>query len=169
MLKKMRDNMSKAILICGKSASGKSVYAERIQNDKKAVLLSVDELVLSILGNDLGEKHDEITRRTQAYLFEKSLDIIRTGTNILLDWGFWTSEKRREARMFYDAHGIESEFHYMDTPEDVWKKNIEKRNRAVLEGKIDAYFVDEGLIRKLEAVFEIPERDEIDVWYRNVW
>jgi len=161
--------MAKVILLCGKIASGKSVYAKRICKEENAVMLSVDELVLSVLGSDLGEKHDEITQRVQAYLFEKSLDIVRAGTNVLLDWGFWTRERRAAARVFYEERGVACEFHYIDVPDDVWHRNIEIRNRAVLAGKTDAYHVDDGLMKKLESLFEAPSREEIDVWFVNDW
>ena len=160
---------AKAILLCGRIASGKTVYAQHICKEENAVLLSVDEITIGILGGDLGEKHDEIAQRTQKYLFGKSLEILSGGASILLDWGFWTREKRREAREFYESRGIPCEFHYLDTPDEVWEKNIKTRNQAVLQGKTDAYYVDEGLRRKLEAAFEIPEPQEIDVWYKNVW
>ena len=161
--------MSKVILICGKIASGKSVYAERIKKQENAVLLSVDELVLSVLGSELGDKHDEITERVQAYLFDKSLEIVNAGANALLDWGFWTRERRQAARDFYASRGVACEFHYIDTPDEVWRRNIEIRNAAVLAGRSDAYFVDEGLMKKLEAAFQVPEREEIDVWFVNDW
>lgn len=161
--------MPKAILICGKIASGKSVYAARVKKQENAVLLSVDELVLSILGGNLGEKHDEITDRIQAYLFEKSLEIVEVGANVLLDWGFWTRERRSAARAFYEDRGITCEFHYIDVPDAVWRRNIAIRNQAVLDGKTDAYFVDDGLTQKLKSLFEAPTRDEIDVWHVNDW
>lgn len=161
--------MSKVILICGKIASGKSVYAEKLCAQENAVLLSVDELVLSILGSDLGEKHDEITERIQAYLFNKSLEIVSAGANVLLDWGFWTKERRQAARVFYESQGVACEFHYVDTPDEVWRRNIEIRNRAVVAGKTSAYFVDEGLMKKLEEAFQVPAREEIDVWHVNDW
>ena len=161
--------MAKALLICGKIASGKSVYAERIKQQENAVMLSVDELVLSVLGSDLGEKHDEITERIQAYLFAKSVEIIRAGTNVLLDWGFWTKAKRQDARAFYESCGIACEFHYIDVSDAVWHRNIAIRNQAVLDGKTDAYYVDEGLMLKLQSLFEVPQEAEIDVWYVNDW
>ena len=161
--------MAKALLICGKIASGKSVYAERIKRQENAVLLSVDELVLSVLGSDLGEKHDEITARIQAYLFANSVEIIRAGTNVLLDWGFWTKAKRQAARAFYESRGIACELHYIDVPDAVWHRNIAIRNQAVLDGKTDAYYVDEGLMLKLQSLFEAPDRSEIDVWHVNDW
>ena len=162
-------NMAKVIMLCGKIASGKSVYAKRICKQENAVMLSVDELVLSILRGDLGENHDQITDRIQAYLFEKSVEIINAGTNVLLDWGFWTRERRSAARAFYRAREIKCEFHYIDVPDQVWHRNIESRNRAVLAGETSAYYVDEGLMMKLESLFETPEKEEIDVWFVNDW
>ena len=123
--------MAKVFMLCGKIASGKSYYAEMLCRKEHAVMLSVDELVLSILGSDLGEKHDEITARIQAYLFEKSAEMVHAGANVLLDWGFWTREKRSAARKFYEDRGISCEFHYIDVPVDVWHRNIEKRNHVV--------------------------------------
>ena len=161
--------MAKVMLICGKIASGKSVYAERIKKEENAVMLSVDELVLSVLGSELGDRHDEITNRVQAYFFEKSVEIVQAGSNVLLDWGFWTKEKRAAARAFYNSRGIECEMHYIDTPEDVWRRNIELRNQAVLAGETSAYFVDEGLMQKIESLFETPAKEEIDVWFVNDW
>ena len=161
--------MAKVFMLCGKIASGKSHYAEMLCRQENAVMLSVDELVLSILGSDLGEKHEEITERVQAYLFEKSVEMVNAGTNVLLDWGFWTREKRSAARKFYEDRGIACEFHYIDVPVDVWRRNIEKRNQEVLAGETSAYFVDEGLMKKLEALFETPSKEEIDVWFVNDW
>ena len=161
--------MAKVIMLCGKIASGKSHYASKVSKRENAVVLSVDELVLSILSNDLGEKHDEITARVQAYFFEKSVEIVQAGANVLLDWGFWRRRRRQEARAFYQEKGIACEFHYIDTPDDVWKRNIEKRNRAVLAGESSAYYVDDGLMKKLESLFEEPSREEIDVWHVNDW
>ena len=86
---------------------------------------------------------------------------------MILEWGFWKKEWRDEARRFYEKHGITSEFHYIDISEEDWQRNIEMRNEAVLSGESGAYYLDEGLMKKLESLFAKPERDEIDVWYYN--
>lgn len=51
--------MAKVFLICGKICSGKSTYAEQLRvKNKTAILLSVDEIMLSIFGQYIGERHD---------------------------------------------------------------------------------------------------------------
>lgn len=156
--------MAKVFLICGKLCCGKSTYAERLHVESNAVLLSVDEIMLAVFGPYAGDKHDEYTERLQKYLFEKSVDLIGSGINVILDWGFWTRSKRAEAREFYTARNIGYEFYYIDISDEVWKERIAHRNRSVLNGEISAYAVDSGLAAKFESLFEPPNEDEIDVW-----
>ncbi len=154
----------KVFLICGKLCSGKTVYAQRLQREKKAVLLSVDEIMLSLFGGYAGEKHDEYAEKTQNYLFEKSLDIVAEGTDVILDWGFWTKAKRTQAKEFYRDHNIECEFRYLCIRDEVWRERVEQRNRAVLRGDTKAYFIDDNLAEKFNALFEPPAAEEIDIW-----
>lgn len=161
--------MAKAILICGKIASGKSTYAKKLTAQSRAVLLSVDEITLALFDGHIGEKHDEIVERTQRYLFDKSLELLDQGIDIVLDWGFWMKTEREEAKAFYTAHGIACEFHQIDVCDEVWRRNIAKRNREIEAGTTSAYFVDDALARKFEAIYEMPERSEMDVWLTNDW
>ncbi|MCM1024742.1 MAG: ATP-binding protein [Prevotella sp.] len=158
---------AKAILICGKICSGKSFYAEKLRKERGAVLLSVDEITLALFGQHIGEKHDEICARTQKYLFEKSVEIIESGIDVILDWGFWRREDRTAARNFYESRSVSCEFHYVDISDGTWRKNLDERNRAVSEGSISAYFVDENLAAKFAEMFEAPDSGEMDVWYEN--
>ena len=80
--------MPKVILICGKICSGKSTYAEQVRIQKQAALLSVDEITLALFGQYCGDKHDEYVERTKKNLFDKSLELIEVGINVVLDWGF---------------------------------------------------------------------------------
>ncbi len=156
--------MAKALLICGKICCGKSTYAKRLCAENNAVLLSVDEIMLAIFGPYAGEKHDEYTERIQNYLFQKSIELIKSGMNVILDWGFWSRRKRSTARAFYADRGIECEFHYMDLSDEVWKERIAYRNELVLKGEHGAYLVDENLTAKFASLFEPPLESEIDIW-----
>lgn len=86
--------MAKVILICGKICSGKSTYAEQLRVQHNAVVLSTDEITLALFGQHCGDKHDDYVERTQNYLFNKSLELIEVGGNVILDWGFWMKVER---------------------------------------------------------------------------
>ena len=161
--------MAKIFLICGKICSGKTTYAEKLCRQYRAVLLSCDEITLALFPQQIGDQHDSIVEKTQNYLFRKSLDIVECDINVILDWGFWMKKERDEARKFYRDHGIECEFHYIDVNNEIWQKNLNKRNRAILDGTVSAYYVDEGLARKFDSVFEMPTKKEIDIWVSNEW
>ena len=74
--------MAKVILICGKICSGKTTYAKKLCRKTGAVLLSVDEIMLSMFGMYAGEMHDEYARRTREYLLEKSTELIGAGIDV---------------------------------------------------------------------------------------
>lgn len=152
--------MAKVYLIAGKICSGKTTFAKKLCVEKRAVLLSTDEITLAVFGQHIGEKHDEVVENTQAYLFEKSLEIIGCGINVCLDWGFWQKDERDYARDFYKNRGIDTEFYYVDISESEWQKRIEKRNRAISDGTLCAYYVDENLRLKFGSLFEKPGEDE---------
>ncbi|MBQ8552411.1 MAG: ATP-binding protein [Clostridia bacterium] len=158
--------MPKVIMVCGRICSGKSTYASRLHRDNGAAVLSVDELMLTLFGQHCGDMHDEYAKRTQNYLFCKSVELIESGIDVILDWGFWTKAARTAAREFYMSRGIMCEFHYVDIDDDTWRERIKKRNAEVASGDALAYYVDEGLAAKFAGRFEQPECDEIEVYVK---
>lgn len=156
--------MPKVYLMCGRICSGKSTHAAALRRQHRAVVLSVDEIMLALFGQDTGDIHDTYVARAERWLYEKSLEIIESGISVILDWGFWTKRERDEARAFYAAHGVAYEFHYIDISPAEWQRRLQKRNRAVLAQETSAYYVDAGLTEKFDALFEVPDRAEIDVW-----
>jgi len=161
--------MSKVIAICGKICCGKSYYAAKLKEKENAVILSCDELTKDLFDNDLGEKHDEMALRIWAYFKKKSVELVKAGCTVILDWGFWSRENRESLKEFYRTQGILCEWHYIDVAEETWKRNIEERNHRVLNGQGGSdYYLDEGLMEKLNSLWEEPGQEEIDVWYRLV-
>lgn len=155
--------MAKVYLICGKLCCGKTTYSQKLCAENDVVLLSVDEMTLTVFGQNCGDKHDEYVLNAKKYLLSKSLELIDKNINIVLDWGFLTRKEREFAKDFYKSRGIDCELHYIDISDDVCKARIEKRNKAVLTDKTSAYYVDENLLDKFNSIFETPSEDEIDV------
>jgi len=154
--------MPEIILICGKICSGKTTYAKKLCRQRRAVLLSVDEIMLSMFGQHCGDMHDTYAERTRNYLLEKAAELYEEGIGAVLDWGFWTKDGREVTAAFFRNRGIPYRLYYIDVPENIWRERLEKRNREVLEGSVRAYYVDENLAAKFEAVFQMPDDEEID-------
>ena len=152
--------MSRVIMTCGMICCGKSTYARKLQAERNAVILSIDEITLTLFPEGSGEMHDTYALRAEQYLLNLSLQILRTGTDVILDWGLWTRAIRDRIRQFYAAQGgIETELHYLRIDPEEWERRIRKRNAS---GEA-AYYVDEGLLNKVKALFEEPSAEEVDV------
>ena len=156
--------MPKVMMMCGKLCSGKTTYAKNLRKAGKAVILSVDEIMLALFDQHAGEKHDDYVARIKGYLYQKSLEIIDSGIDVILDFGFWTKEERVCARSFYGSNGVVNEFHFIDIEDSEWRRRIEKRNQDILANNSNAYYVDEGLLEKFDAIFEKPDPSEMDFW-----
>ncbi|HHV32943.1 MAG: ATP-binding protein [Ruminococcaceae bacterium] len=155
--------MAKVILVCGKICSGKSTYAKRIQWERRAVVLSCDELMLDLFDDSLGEKHDEILQRTKVYLYRLAEQIIRTGSNVILDFGFWSRAERQSLKARLLQKDISCELHYVKVSRQTWQEYLKKRNENVRKGLEKAYYVDENMKRLFGEQFEEPDSDEVDV------
>lgn len=156
--------MAKVYLMCGKICSGKSTHAEALRRRLGAVVLSVDEIMLALFGQDAGAMHDTYVARMKAYLYGKSVQIAGSGVDVILDWGFWTREERDAARAMYSRRHIPCELHYISVSDGEWRRRLQQRNEDILAGRSDAYYVDDGLRAKFAAIFEPPAPEEVAVW-----
>ncbi len=160
--------MAKVIAICGKICSGKSYYAKQIKAKYNAVILSTDEATYDLIKNEQGEFYDIFADRVNKYLRKKAAEIVSAGCNVILDWGFWTREERKETTDYFNIYGIDVEWHYINIEKNRWEKLIEERNKRIEEGNGSSdFYLDDGLMKKLLSKFEEPTREEIDVWYIN--
>ena len=159
--------MTKVIAICGKICSGKSYYSNKLKDKENAVILSCDELTSILFDNNLGDKHDEMSKRIWEYLLKKAEEIIKINTNVILDWGFWSKADRQYIKDYFKAKNIDVIMHYIDITDNTWSKNIMERNNRILNGEDKSnYYLDDGLINKLQSLWETPSKDEIDVCYK---
>ena len=152
--------MSKVIMTCGLICCGKSTYAKKIRAERNAIILSIDDITLTLFPEGSGEMHDTYVLRAERYLLNLSMQVLHAGADVILDWGFWTRATRNRVRQFYASHGgIKTELHYLRIDPEEWKRRIEKRNAS----EEAAYYVDEGLLNKAKALFEEPSAEEVDV------
>mgnify|MGYP001067920307 FL=1 len=159
--------MAKLLCICGKIGCGKTYYANRLKEQEHAVILSTDEVTYDLTNNQQGEGYDEFARKVNLYLRKKAVEIVNAGCTVILDWGFWTKENRKEIKRYGENNGVLVEMHYIDIDDKTWYENIEKRNNEVISGNGgSSFYVDEGLLNKVSSLFEIPEKEEIDIWYK---
>ena len=157
--------MSKIYLFCGKICSGKTYYAKQLKEKYNAVILSTDEATFDLINNEQGEFYNVFAARVNNYLKKKAAEIALAGANVILDWGFWTKKDRADISAYFAERNIPVEWHYIDIDDEAWQRNIAERNAKVKSGNGGSdFYVDEGLLNKVNTIFEVPEQSEIDVW-----
>ncbi|MBQ1288103.1 MAG: ATP-binding protein [Erysipelotrichaceae bacterium] len=156
--------MNKVVLICGRPGAGKTYYARKLLSKEKAVLLSNDELLNALFPKKHPNDDHGLMMRINDYLLRETVEIIHSGSDVILDWGFWKKEERKEISEYFMKHGVYCEWHYIDVNEEQWKRNIAKRN----EGNNGSDFIlPEDVLVRADREFEEPDPDEIDVWFEN--
>ena len=109
--------MGEVFLICGKLCSGKTTYAHKLAAEQGAVLLSVDEVMLSIFGQFAGDKHDEYAAGAKRFLLGKAVELADKNVPVVLDWGFWSRAERQQMRVYFAARGVVSRLVYLAVAE----------------------------------------------------
>lgn len=138
--------MGKVILVCGKICSGKSYYSKSIKDKYNAVIISPDEATYELINNEQGEFYNEFSKKLNKYLTRIVGEIAKAGANVIFERGLWSHKERKETREYYKNNGIDCEIHYVNVDEETWNKNVEERNKRVLDGKGGSdFYLDEGL------------------------
>lgn len=158
--------MAKVMAVCGKICSGKTVYAEGLARLPETVLLSVDEVTNMLFDNQLGDHQDNLIAKTQAYLLRKAVELVRSGVDVVLDWGFWTEYSRMDLSDFFASQCIALEWHYIEICRQTWVKNIEERNKDIIAGRDTRnHYIDNRLLSRFHAQWEDPGSMPFDVIY----
>lgn len=158
--------MGKVIIVCGKICSGKSYYSKSIKDSLNAVIISPDEATYELIDNEQGEFYNVFSERLNKYLTKKVGEIAQAGANVIFERGLWTKKDRESVKEYYKNNGIECEIHYISVDDETWRKNIDERNKRIENGNGGSdFYLDEGLLKKLESKWEEPSKDEIDVWH----
>lgn len=159
--------MGKVIILCGKICSGKSYYSKNLKESLNAVIISPDEATYELINNEQGEFYNIFSERLNKYLTRKVGEIALSGANVIFERGLWSKKERQEIKEYYKSMGVDCEIHYIYVDDTTWKENIDERNLRIKAGNGGAdFYLDEGLIKKIESLWEEPTEEEYDVIYK---
>lgn len=159
--------MAKVYLLIGKIASGKTHFALQLKQQQPLMLLSCDDLLLTLFDQCLGDKHQETEQRACRFLFEQAVQLAGMGVDSALDFGFWTAASRREARQFFASHGVQTIWVYCNPPEPIRLQRLQQRNqeratKARQSGRRE-YIIEDSTLKRLDSRFEPPTPEEYDL------
>jgi len=146
-------------LMCGLPGSGKTTLAGRIERESDALRLSPDEWIVRLFGSQLTPPTLDWCRDpVEALQWSVAERALTLGTNVVLDFGFWTRAERDDFRARAAALGARSELHFLDVPRRVLSKRLAARNAQLPPY---AFPVTEAQLDSWWSVFEPPTPDEL--------
>ena len=102
--------MAKVFLIIGLPGSGKTTYASRLAVKHHALRLTPDDWMIPLFDEPAGEgKRDVLEGR----LISLAVQLVRLGTNVVLDFGCWSKDERSSLRWLFEREGAEIELVYL--------------------------------------------------------
>jgi predicted kinase len=146
--------MSRVIFMCGPSGAGKSTYAQRLE-EAGMVRLSFDAEAwkrgIFVVPFPPGVR-EEIEERLRTRL----LELVSEGTDVVLDFSFWSRQMRDDYRRLLDPTGVVPETVYLATD----RATVLDRVRGRRTSHPDDYMLDEDLAAYYFDHFEPPTPDE---------
>ncbi len=145
-------------LMCGLVAAGKTTLARRLAGDLPAVRLSRDEWMIRLYGLP----HDDPAYIAKLepcteLLWDVAFEIVAAGSDVILDWNFWSRKRRAEARRRSETAGFPVQLHWLDVPvEEV----VARASARLTAAPADAHLIDEDGVRQFLTIFQPPADDE---------
>jgi predicted kinase len=122
--------------------------------------------MLKLSDSCLGERHDDIAMRCQNYFYGLAEQILAAGHDVIIDYGYWLSTERINAKEYFRKRNISAELHYINKPWEIRMRQLAHRNETLIKNQSDdtgrVYLIDEELCHRLDHKFEEPTTQEYD-------
>lgn len=125
-------------LVHGLPGSGKTTHAIRLARELTAVRFTPDEWMVALHGTNPPEAlFRPQLERIFSLIWEHAARVLATGTDVVIDAGFWTRASRDEAREWARAHGVRCRLYAMDCPLAEARRRVLARTAAMPEGVLE--------------------------------
>lgn len=147
-------------LLCGKIASGKSTLASLLKREHAAILLTEDHWLSKLYPGQIRSVADyvKLSRRLRDVVGPLVIDMLKAGSNVVLDFPANTPADRLWLRSLADTSQASHSLHFTDVEDETCRTRLHLRNErgehdfAATDAEFDlitSYFVapnkEEGL------------------------
>jgi len=147
-----------AHLIFGFIGSGKTTFARKLEQDLPAVRFTRDEWIARLYGNNPPEAlFENCLTLVEELIWQTAKSVLDTGSDVILDFGFWSQQSRNAARDRVAAAGAVAKFYRISCPEHIMRARTLERSANL---PVDSLWIDEPAFDKLKAKFEPMQDDE---------
>jgi len=148
------ESPGRLVLIVGLPGSGKTTLATELAASMPASRMSPDDWMVAS-GIDLW--NERARSLIEACQLEVALDLLRSGRNVVIEWGLWTRRERDAVRDAARALGSPVEMRYVTADaEELWRR-VERRD---LEGRWGSRSIRREEFDEWTRIFEPPTDPE---------
>lgn len=144
---------------CGKAGAGKSTLARTVAASEEAFLISEDVWLARLYGDQMHtfEDYRRFAQRLKTVVEPLTLDLLRAGHDVVLDFPANTRAARAWFRGLIDRSGAAHVLHFVDSADATCLGRIEQRNAERPEG---SHHLTPEQFAYISSFFEAPAREE---------
>lgn len=152
-------------LMVGFIGFGKTTLAEKLAEELPAVCLTHDKYMVKLFGRSLPEAEFRTAyKKVDDMLWDLAAKIIKSNRDVIMDYGFWNKEKRREAYAKAKSLTENVIFHQINCDMTTAKQRVLKRSTE----NPQELNISENDFNTLSKQYQPLEADEkYDIIYHN--
>lgn len=147
--------MAEVIILCGQVAAGKTTYARQLASREPSLILSIDDLVVSLRDHCEGPQQlRQLEGAIRAYDISLAKQLIPQGITCIIDHGHWTRASRRQIMEACEADGIAYRLLWLTCPREERLRRLKRRNAQLLSSGENGYVIQEEQLDRFDSWFE---------------
>jgi predicted kinase len=147
--------MPTLFLMVGLPAAGKTTFARQIEREQAALRLTPDEW-LARLGADAFD--EGFRAKVEALCWQVAARALELGSNVVLDFGFWSRRERDDFKARAAALGATAEIRFVDATKAELLARLRERATNSRPGE---YAASEAQLDQYIGWFEPPTPEEL--------
>jgi predicted kinase len=143
------------VVITGLPGSGKTTLATELASSMPAVRMCPDDWMM-VSGVDLWDA--PVRAKIEAFQLTLTLDLLRAGNNVVVEWGTWARDERDKLRDAAKSVGAAVELRYASADRDELWRRIVGRD---LEGRWGSRSIRREELDEWMRTFQPPTDEEL--------
>ncbi|GIF78215.1 AAA family ATPase [Asanoa siamensis] len=147
--------MATLFLIVGLPAAGKTTLARRLAAEHQALRLTPDEWMIPLFGESDPDGRRDVLEGRLVWVARETL---RAGTDVVLDFGFWSRDERSALRQLAHEIGATCQVIYLPIDRETQLARIRHRQQITPE---QTFPMSDADVDEWRHLFEVPDPTEL--------
>jgi len=147
---------ARLFILCGLPGAGKTSRALELCERFGAIRMSADDW-MERLGTDLWD--EDARARIERIQRGLTADLLRVGTNVVVEWGAWARFERDDLLAIAGGAGALAHLEFLDAPVDVlWHRVVDRARQPRLGGRA----ITRADMEEWSTIIDRPTSEELD-------